>query len=617
MGKIKILSEKMAKLISAGEVVEKPASIVKELVENCIDAGATSVTIEVFNGGQSDIIISDNGSGMSEDDIKLSILPHATSKIEFPEDLNAIATLGFRGEALSSICAVSQVSIMSKTKHQDLGSLAKIEEGIIVSLENISCEVGTRIQVSNLFYNTPVRRKFLRKPKSDEADITDYIEKLMLAYSNVSFKYYIDGKLKYNTMGSGLFDNVYTIYGKEVADNCVKIDIEKDNYHLYGYIGKPIIAKPNRNYQTLLICGRYVKSPMISTSISNAYENFLMKGKFPFYVLFLDLPLDSLDVNIHPNKLEVKFEKPNFIYSLVSEAVSKALYEVNYEKSIEIVKNEESLKVITDEITDDFGVSFKQSTVEEVVITSNNNFENELPEVKYETKIQNDNQSFNNFNQNQNIIENIVLKKPDIIQKLDSFKSDDKKTEFVNYQVIGRIFETYILLQLDDCLYIIDQHAAHERILFDKFIREIENTEIAKQDMIFPYSFNVKDKDFTKVLELLPLLTQLGFEIYEFGQNSFKIDSVPVLLQNINLKDFVDTVLAENFVNKNGIDLIRDKVATLACRSAVKAGDKLTEQQIEYIVEKIQEGLLICPHGRPFVIKVTKTQIEKWFGRIV
>ena len=630
MSKIKILSEKMAKLISAGEVVEKPASIVKELVENSIDAKATSISIEIFNGGQTQIIISDNGCGMNKDDLTLSILPHATSKIEFPEDLNSIYTLGFRGEALASICAVSEVSIMSKTKEEQFGHLVKIDDGKILSMEEISCETGTRIEVKNLFYNTPARLKFLRRPKADEADITDYIEKLMLAYSDVSFKYYIDGKLKYNTIGSGLLDNIYTIYGKEISDNCIKIDYKKDNYHLYGYIGRPLIAKPNRNYQTMLICGRYVKNPLVMSAVANAYENYLMKGKFPFYVLFLDMPVESLDVNIHPNKLEVKFEKSNLVYSLILEAISQSLLEISYEKSIEIYKPEEKQIFNQPIINDEFGISFKQNkTQEEIIIsdietnshiepTSSNESCNTI-DIKTENQIEKVEVSkiITDLNQQNLIFDKMTLKQQDLIQQLQNKNSEEKNTAFVDYQKIGTIFQTYIILQQDEEVFLIDQHAAHERILFDKFINEIENSVIAKQDMIFPYTFELKDKDFLKIQELLPKLTSYGFDIYEFGENTFKIDCIPVIFQDINLKNFIELLLKENFYAEKNTDIIRDKIATLACRSAIKAGDKLTEQQIDYIVDKIQKGLLICPHGRPFVVKLNKNQIEKWFGRIV
>ena len=550
MGKIKILSDKMAKLISAGEVVEKPASIVKELVENSIDAGATSITVEIVNGGQSSIIISDNGCGMSADDIKMSILPHATSKIFEPDDLNAILTLGFRGEALASISAVSEVLIMSKTKDSDIGNVAKIDEGNIVSFEQISCETGTRIQVDNLFYNTPARLKFLRKPKTDEADITDYIEKLMLAYSDISFKYYIDGKLKYNTMGSGLFDNIYTIYGKDVSDNCIKIDSEKNGYHLYGYIGKPVVAKPNRNYQTMLVCGRYVKNQMISSAVANAYENYLMKGKFPFYVLFLDLPVESLDVNIHPNKLEVKFEKPNFIYGMILEAISQALLEISYEKTVELVKVEDEVKFNSPELESNFGISYKQQVDNEVVsdeeiCISDNSFQKVVNNQQENiSKTENKSLYFSTDLNNQTLSDDkVTFRQIDLITKLSKKVSEEKSITLVDYNIVGRIFETYIILQQEDEIFFIDQHAAHERILFDKFIEEINSNAIVKQDMLFPYTFELKDKDFLKIQELLPQITNYGFDIYEFGQNTFKVDAVPVLFQNINLKTFIDLLL--------------------------------------------------------------------------
>lgn len=633
MAKIKVLSEKMTKLISAGEVVEKPASIVKELVENCIDAGAKSIVIEIESGGQSKIVISDDGCGMGKDDILMSVLPHATSKVENPQDLDAILTLGFRGEALSSISAVSEVTIMSKVADEESGYLAKFDEGKIIDLTEINCEKGTRIEVSNLFYNTPARLKFLRKPKSDESDITDFVERLILAYSDISFKYYIDGKLKFNTIGSGLKDNIYTIYGSEAFENLIEIDETKNQYHLHGFIGRPEIAKPNRNFQTLIIGKRYVKNQLISTCISNAFENFLMKGKFPFYVLFLDLPADSVDVNIHPTKMEVKFENSNFIYGFVLDAVSKALFSTNYTKNVELIEpkkvmfepveqNIEPIKIKP--LSENFGVSYSNKNVDtsQEVIIKQASAENDFSKNFEDTPI------FDVAKTNQGIsfektsfVDQLIN---DVQKELSEKKLTKNNTEVMNfvakeenYQVIGRLFDTYIIIQNDTDVLFVDQHAAHERILFDKFMEEIENQQIIKQDLLFPYAFELKDKDFEKISNLKQSLQEMGFEITQFGDNAFKISSVPLVLQNISLKDFSEMLLAENFVVKTKNELVHDKIATLACKSAVKGGDELSKIEIDYIVKTINQGILLCPHGRPFVVKVTKTQFEKWFGRKV
>lgn len=623
----------MTKLIAAGEVVEKPASIVKELVENSIDAGASSIIVEISDGGQTKIVISDDGCGMNKDDILMSVLPHATSKVEQPQDLDAISTLGFRGEALSSISAVSEVTIMSKTADAEFGYKAKFDEGKLDTIDEINCEKGTRIEVANLFYNTPARLKFLRKPRTDEADITDFVERLMMAYSNISFKYYVDGKLKFQTMGSGLKDNIYTIYGKEVFDNLIEIDVTKNDYHLHGFIGRPEIAKPNRNYQTLIIGKRYVRNQMISSSVATAYENFLMKGKFAFYVLFLDLPANTVDVNIHPTKMEVKFENSNFIYGFVLDAVSQALYSTNYSKSIEFIepKSQTSLqedlpKFQAKPLEKDFGVSFKQktNTGEEIVLKAPVADEDQSNHVKPEdidlSLRFEDNLTFNKPSLMEQIASEIN-EDQNQVQKPEQFKKETVQVQDFNklmenrYEFVGRVFETYIILQQGSDVLLIDQHAAHERILFDKFMAQIKQENIIKQDLMFPYTFDLKDKDTAKILDLCLNLQKMGFDICQFGNNTFKISSVPVLLQNISLKEFIDILLAENYGPKSQSDIIHDRIATMACKSAVKGGDSLSQGEIDYIIEKIQQGVLLCPHGRPFVVKISRSQLEKWFGR--
>lgn len=623
----------MTKLIAAGEVVEKPASIVKELVENSIDAGASSIIVEISDGGQTKIVISDDGCGMNKDDILMSVLPHATSKVEQPQDLDAISTLGFRGEALSSISAVSEVTIMSKTADAEFGYKAKFDEGKLDTIDEINCEKGTRIEVANLFYNTPARLKFLRKPRTDEADITDFVERLMMAYSNISFKYYVDGKLKFQTMGSGLKDNIYTIYGKEVFDNLIEIDVTKNDYHLHGFIGRPEIAKPNRNYQTLIIGKRYVRNQMISSSVATAYENFLMKGKFAFYVLFLDLPANTVDVNIHPTKMEVKFENSNFIYGFVLDAVSQALYSTNYSKSIEFIepKSQTSLqedlpKFQAKPLEKDFGVSFKQktNTGEEIVLKAPVADEDQSNHVKPEdidlSLRFEDNLTFNEPSLMEQIASEIN-EDQNQVQKPEQFKKETVQVQDFNklmenrYEFVGRVFETYIILQQGSDVLLIDQHAAHERILFDKFMAQIKQENIIKQDLMFPYTFDLKDKDAAKILDLCLNLQKMGFDICQFGNNTFKISSVPVLLQNISLKEFIDILLAENYGPKSQSDIIHDRIATMACKSAVKGGDSLSQGEIDYIIEKIQQGVLLCPHGRPFVVKISRSQLEKWFGR--
>ena len=327
--KINVLAPSVYNKISAGEVVERPASIVKELVENSIDAGATEIRIEIESGGVNNIIVSDNGCGIDKDDLVTAFLPHATSKIKSAEDLDSIMSLGFRGEALASISAVSRVRLSSKTKDAQTGYSLRVDGGEFGKITEIARANGTTISCANLFFNTPVRVKFLRKPKTEEAEITTVVERFMLAHSEIAFQYYVDGKQIYNTTSCSTQDIIYSIYGKEVYDNLVAVDYESDGYRVSGFITKPAISKSNRTYQTLYVNGRNVENYLISSCISNVYSTFLMKGRFPVYVLSLQLPADCVDVNVHPSKREVKFENPNRIYSLVSKAIDNALLKVN------------------------------------------------------------------------------------------------------------------------------------------------------------------------------------------------------------------------------------------------------------------------------------------------
>lgn len=627
MSKIKILDKTITNRISAGEVVEKPASIIKELVENSIDAGATRITISIENGGISKISITDNGHGIEKDDLPLAIMPHATSKISSVEDLNHISTLGFRGEALASICSVSQVEIISKTQNQETGQKIVVHGGDIIHNTEIASPTGTHVEVSNLFYNTPVRAKFLRKPKVEEGDITDYVERLILANPNISFKYIIDGQEKYHTTGSGLFDNIYTIYGKEIANNLIEIDYQSGDYTISGFIGKPEISKPNRNYQTLLIGERYVKNYMISSAISTAYESFLMKGKFPFYVLKLTLPLDCVDVNVHPNKLEVKFEKPNHIYTLFYSAVSKALQQFDQTVELSIFNNADLTnenqtnkkdveKIVLPEVSS--GVSFKDKIADEQ--EKEDIQEVEIKEVELKTNLFEQKDFSIKFEQFKTLDQ--VLKSPEKIEiKEEQIGQSEfeKQLDFVkNYKIVGVLFNTYIIIESGEEVYFIDQHAAHERILFDKFMNEIKNQKPLAQELLVPYNLFVKDKERTFLKEHQELLENFGFSIEEFGHNSFKINAIPYVFTSLKVGDFFESLLSNlDEYTKKPEDYLKHSIATKACKSAVKAGDSLTEEEINIILKTMQEGVLHCPHGRPFVVKFDKYSLEKWFKRVV
>ena len=363
MSKINILTKDIYNKIAAGEVVEKPASVVKELVENCIDAKATNITIEILDGGITQIKVSDNGCGIEYDDFDKVFLAHATSKVKTIEDLSSIGTLGFRGEALSSIASVSKVTLSSKTENSSEGYQVKVDGGEMGDIVPIGATTGTYIVISDLFFNIPARKKFLRKPKLEENDITNYVARLILANPNISIKYVADNKIIYHSFGTGLYDAIYTIYGKSIVDNILEFNFDRGDYKFSGYLGKPTFSKPNRTYQTLIINGRYVVNQTIATAVNRAYENFLMKGNFPFFVINLQIPLDKVDVNVHPNKLEVKFEDYNSIFGMVYSEVLDILYNLTTTKKITI-DNEESIDSSKLSVLDNIGSQFKSTESE-------------------------------------------------------------------------------------------------------------------------------------------------------------------------------------------------------------------------------------------------------------
>lgn len=643
MSKINILNPKVFNRISAGEVVEKPASIVKELVENSIDAGAKNITIEIEEGGKKNITVYDDGIGISKEDLPLAFLPHATSKIKDVEDLDNIESLGFRGEALASIASVCQVKMSSKTSDSQTGFVIHVDGGQASEVEQIARSQGTTISCSNLFFNTPVRAKFLKKTKIEESEITHLIQKFLLSRSDISFKYFVDGKLIYNTTTCSMQDIIYTIYGREVYDNLIKIDYKENDFLLEGFVTKPSYSKSNRSYQTFFVNKRYVENYIVSSAVQSVFESFLMKGRFPFYVLNLILPADCVDVNVHPSKKEVKFENSNRIFSMVRRAVENALLSENQVNSFlssnfennagqtEIFDNKRDIKksnivldIFNKPLTENEGQSF--STRVDVVDNINkevevNDFESLNTDIVKNTKIP----DFENIKLNQREVpdnrrNNVVFFDQDqtthlteIKNNVDSFIKASVRDEM---KILGTVFKTYIVIEYNDNLYFIDQHAAHERLLYDKLLQQVDNAKIlVKQDLLLPYKFKVNSKEYETLSLMIKELNNLGFEI-ENNNFEFSIKSVPVILSNISLDCFVDEILREgiNWDKKNS-DFLHNKLCQSACKHAIKAGDNITIDECAYIIEKVREGVMLCPHGRPITLVLTKKDFEKMFKR--
>lgn len=630
---IKLLDKNVINQISAGEVIEKPASIVKELVENSIDAGATNITIEIKNGGIDYIGIIDNGCGIKAEEVTLAFTPHATSKLTKIDDLNTLCTMGFRGEALATISAVSKVTMVTKTQEQEVGLSVYLEGGEMISSNQTACVTGTKIDVTNIFYNTPARLKFLRKPKTEENDITNYVEKLILSHDTICFKYIVDGKIIYNTLSGSTFDNIYSIYGKEMASNMLEVKYELNGYGVKGYISKPEYSKANRSYQNLFVNGRFCNNPLISTAVSNAYENFTMKGKFPAYVLFLTLPQSEVDVNVHPNKLEVKFSNTQKIFRVFNDAVFMALSDFSHIRNLD---NQEEDSLQTQIQTQDVNLQNLKSD-EGVSYNDSKNMGNELDNYSNTFNSINKGTGTLDFRLTNSILTEVDLESSDTdsnnepLQNAEaekqtapneSLKEQNSFKDILNfdYKLVGVAFNTYLILEFDNSLYLIDQHAAHERQKYDQIMSALDNNSLIVQDLMVPYIIKVSQNESNFLNDNLENLKSFGIDICEFGYNTYKISSVPMLLAEINLDVFFSELLENlNSLVKSPQQTIKSRFMQMACKSAIKGGDKLSDVEIQALLNKLKNEtqVLLCPHGRPIVVEISQKQLEKWFKRIV
>lgn len=645
--KINILEPKVFNRISAGEVVERPASIVKELVENSIDAGANKISVEIEEGGIKSITVSDNGCGIEKDDIYTAFLPHATSKIKSIEDLDNIASLGFRGEALASIASVCHLNMSSRAQGCEEGYGIKIDGGEFGQVYSLARNEGTTFTCEDIFYNTPARAKFLRKPKSEEAEVTHLIEKFMLSHSDIAFTYYVDGKLIYNTTPCSMQDIIYTIYGREVYESLIEVDYEEEGYRLFGYVTKPKISKSNRTYQTLFVNGRYVENFLVSSAVQGVYESFLMKGRFPIYVLELSLPTDCVDVNVHPSKREVKFETPNKIFGIVRRAVEKALLSVDQIANF-VAEEEEPMPNENSEYNMEgfnpiykkpdeplsatqgrsYGVTIDHFDTHKPLNIPKNDIEYEkaspkvqpnFGDIKLEERdvpvnkiggpffFDNDNEKFLHDIVNKQIQENKVVEE----KFLQADVTDGMK-------ILGTLFNTYIVVEVDDAVYFIDQHAAHERLLYDKLVKDVNEHKTFKQPLLIPYRFKVAPKDYERVENILPSLNSMGFEVEEIGKYYFEISAIPLTLGELKIEDFVQDMVRDiPLLDKKPSEFVNEKLCQHACKHAIKGGDSISKDECAYLIEQVRKGVMLCPHGRPITLALSRREFEKMFKRIV
>ena len=663
MSKIQVLDQITIDKIAAGEVIERPASVVKELAENAIDAGATAVTVEIKEGGITFMRIADNGIGIDKEDVRAAFLRHSTSKIRSAEDLAHISSLGFRGEALSSIAAVSQVELLTKTKEAEFGVRYKIAGGKEESLEDAGAPDGTTFLIRQLFYNTPARRKFLKTAMTEASHVGDLVTRLALSHPEVSFRFINNGQVKLHTSGNGnLKDVIYHIYGREIASNLIEVDFERKGIHITGYLGKPLISRGNRNFENYFVDGRYIKSSIISKAIEDGYKDFTMQHKYPFVVLYLDVDTEHVDVNVHPTKMDVRFNNQQEIYNTLFAAVDDGLHERELipEVTLDDIKNPEEPKDSKKDLpkkseaehTEKLRTSLQspQNEDEKLQYFMNEmkkrvySYHEALHENKQETthassytdscKPQKNVQAQSSYEPQQNMqaqgsqiaempnytARQVPAGKP---QQLNFFEEKLLEPQAkAEHKIIGQVFDTYWLVEFHDNLYIIDQHAAHERVLYEQTLKGMKTREFTSQLISPPIVLNLSMQEAELLRLYMDQFTRIGFEIEEFGQDSYAVRAVPDNLFSIAKKELlmemIDSLSDE--INRNApSNLIDEKIASMSCKAAVKGNMRLSAAEVDTLITELLslDNPYHCPHGRPTIIAMSRRELEKKFKRIV
>ena len=706
MSNIHVLDQITIDKIAAGEVIERPASVVKELVENAIDAGSGSVTVEIKEGGISYMRIADNGCGIARDDVQNAFLRHSTSKIRAAEDLEHIASLGFRGEALSSIAAVSQVEMITKTKEQLLGTRYQIAGGKEEGLEDTGASDGTTFLIRQLFYKVPARRKFLKTPITEASHVGDLMTRLALSHPEISFQFINNGQSRLHTSGNGnLKDVIYHVYGREITANLIPLEYKNNGLSLSGYIGAPLISRGNRNFENYFINGRYVKSNIIYRAIEDAYKDFSMQHKFPFTVFHITIDGEHVDVNVHPTKMELRFNNQQEVYNTLYEAIDSALHgrelipkvtldepKVPRAEVVPVTKEKQNFRTTGSSVSfaSTAGNMTKQAAQSEmwagvqtpvkqkskIPPKEERNLDYFMEQMKKRVT------SYHQQNSSAEVKSRSDIFKPErqadrIREAVSQYKAtarDAKKQEFpkktdvtpeipgtaktttekttaneqgidikanekpeqmdlfedrfldkerkADYTLIGQIFDTYWLVQFENSLYIIDQHAAHERVLYERTLREMKNREFTSQMISPPIILNLTMQEAELLRQYMDRFTRIGFEFEEFGQDSFAVRSVPDNLFSIAKKDLLLEMidhLSDELNRNQPSDLIDEKIASMSCKAAVKGNMSLSAAEVDTLIGELLllDNPYHCPHGRPTIISMTKRELEKKFKRIV
>lgn len=618
MPNIAILNQETIDKIAAGEVVERPCSVVKELVENAIDAGSTAITVEIKEGGISFIRITDNGCGIERDQVAVAFYRHSTSKIRSADDLLTVKSLGFRGEALSSISAVARVELITKTYDELTGTRYVIEGSKELSNEEIGAPDGTTFIVKDLFYNVPARRKFLKTAQTEGSYISDMVEKLALSHPDISFKFINNNQTKLHTSGNGnRKDIIYHIFGREISSSLLEVKHECEYFKVEGFIGKPVITRGNRNYENYFINGRYVKSNILSRAIEEAYKSFLMQHQYPFTVLYFTF-FSELDVNVHPTKMELRFDNNNEIYVELCDTIYAILSHKEMIPEVP-VDSTPAPKKIMHEYKEPIPEPFEKRRINEVraaesrsvygqsVTSTVKNYSATEPAAKAP-------ETSTAYEPAQ-----VVTGTQQTLGDYDKvFLTESSKKQF---SIIGQLFKTYWLIEFEDKLYIIDQHAAHEKVLYEKTMARLANKDFTSQRISPPIVMTLDARECEMLEKYRPQIKQFGYEVEHFGGKEYMISAIPDNLFNIDMKDLFIEML-DDFSNATGRqtpDIITEKVASMSCKAAVKGNDKLTLPEINKLIDELLslDNPYNCPHGRPTIISMSKYEIEKKFKRIV
>lgn len=651
---ITVLDQNTIDKIAAGEVVERPASVVKELVENAIDAGASAVTVEVREGGISFIRITDNGSGIEKEQVPFAFLRHATSKIRSVDDLLTISSLGFRGEALSSIAAVSQVELITKTREQLIGIRYVIEGGQEKGMEEIGAPDGTTFLIRNLFYNTPARAKFLKTAATEAGYISSFLEQLALSHPHISFKYMQNGQTKLHTSGNdNLKEVIYQIYGRDITKELIEVHDtdESDTLRIDGFIGKPTVSRGNRNFENYYVNGRYVKSKIIMKAIEDAYHTFMMQHKYPFTSLYLTIRGEDVDINVHPTKMEVRFSRQEYVYQRVYQVVLQALSHRELIPEVTLEEKKPTVKPVTNNEKVQPKITERKSAVsapepfeyQRRVLEKPKSVIQEdsrpyaapasvshqppketapcVPEMVPQPSVHREPSAEKTaqIREPEKQPENKTEQKPEQMHLFDGILLSQEAKKY--HRIIGQVFDTYWLVQMEDKLYIIDQHAAHEKVLYERIVKEIRQRKVTSQILSPPIIISLNLQEKAKLEQYMDVFTSIGFEIELFGGLEYSIRAVPQNLYGMTGQDFFIEILdhLEESPSEKTLDVLSDRMATMACKAAVKGNQQLSRREAEALIDELLEleNPYNCPHGRPTIISMTRYELEKKFKRIV